>query len=465
MIVGIILAGGIGTRFKEEKPKQIAKIAGKTVIEHTLDIFETHSLIDEIYVIINPEYYELMFEIAKNYKKLTKILYGGETRQESSKIGIFALENKVKKVLIHDAVRPFVKKETISEVIKQLDNYSAVDVAIPASDTIIKVDESLKFVERVPERRYLFRGQTPQGFRKEVIIKAHKLAEEDGFSNASDDISLIVKYKLGDIYVIRGDDTNIKITYPQDIYIADRLFQLKSLSICDILNDKKELQSKLTSLKDKVIVVFGGTSGIGKEIVKISRNYDAKVYSFSKRTGVDITSYRSVKEALESIFKEEKKIDAVISSAGVLRMGFLENISVNDIKYLLKVNFLGQIYVSKASIPYLKQSFGSLILFASSSYTRGRAGYSAYSSSKAGLVNFSQGIADELSGQVRVNVINPERTNTPMRKKNFGNEPEEILLNPKSVAYVTLIIANSDITGHIIDVRKSDEKILNNYSC
>ena len=124
-VVAIILGGGVGNRFNSEVPKQFVKLAGKLVIEHTIEVFEKHPLIDEVYVVVHKKFYNLMEDIIQRnvYKKVKKCLIGGVTRQESSKIGVFACEDDVGKVLIHDAVRPFVSEETITNVILALDKY------------------------------------------------------------------------------------------------------------------------------------------------------------------------------------------------------------------------------------------------------------------------------------------------------------------------------------------------------
>ena len=115
---------------------------------------------------------------------------------------------------------------------------------------------------------------------------------------------------------------------------------------------------------------------------------------------------------------------------------------------------MGAINVAKVAIRYLKESKGALLLFTSSSYTRGRALYSIYSSSKAAVVNFMQALSEELfEEKIRVNVINPARTNTRMRTEAFGKEPEKTLLSPKDVGKKSLEILLSDITGQVIDVR------------
>ena len=286
---------------------------------------------------------------------------------------------------------------------------------------------------------------TPQCFKLSLIKKAHELSQGD--NNFTDDCGLIVKYNLADVYVVKGSGENIKITYPEDIFMADRLFQIRSTMYPE--------NTSLENIKDKVIVIFGGTSGIGKCIAELGEQYGAKIYSESTRSGCDITNYENVCSVLEKVYAQNGRIDYVVNTAGVLRMGKLLDRDICDIRKDIEINYIGSINTAKASIPYLQKSEGAILLFASSSYTRGRALYSTYSSTKAGIVNLSQALAEELiSDKIRINVINPERTATPMRSKAFGQEPEGSLLKPEKVAQASLKTLLSDLTGQVIDVRR-----------
>ena len=123
---------------------------------------------------------------------------------------------------------------------------------------------------------------------------------------------------------------------------------------------------------------------------------------------------------------------------------------------VLQVNFVGPVIAARQSLPYLQQTKGQLLLYTSSSYTRGRARYALYSATKAALVNLTQALADEWAEfGVRVNCVNPERTATPMRTKAFGEEPEHTLLAAETVAQSSLDVLISDLTGQVIDVRRA----------
>lgn len=447
----VILAGGDGNRFGSGIAKQFIKLAGKTIVEHTIDRFERNPLIDSIIVVVNPEYYDFMNEILlKNaYDKIKKLIKGGASRQESSYAGILACDEDTDNVLLHDAVRPLVSERIIKEITEALESYDAVDVAIPAADTIIKVNDD-RTIHSIPERKSLMRGQTPQGFRLPFIKKAYELYMKDSNVAVTDDCGLILHYNLGKVFVVNGEEKNLKITYAEDAYLADKLFQINSLQL---LNDPNHDFGG--ALGNKVGVVFGSSSGIGKEVFEVVRSCGGAVYGFCRQSGVDVSRYADVEAALQQVHEREGRIDYVINTAGILSIGRLETVPHRDIEYQVAANYLGSVNVTKASLPHLRESKGSIVLFSSSSYTRGRAMYSIYSSTKAAIVNFVQAISEEVySDGIRINVINPERTNTPMRFKNFGFEPPETLLSATKVANATLEVALSDITGQVFDVRR-----------
>lgn len=445
----IILASGSGERIDSPVPKQFLKVAGRTLVEHTLDVFERHPRIDHVLLVVHPQYRSLMEEILlrNSFAKVRRLLNGGRTRQESSAIGVAAIEGSDGVALIHDAVRPFVSERIISDCLDGLARHQAVDTAIPATDTVIQVDSG-GLIRSVPRRQELMRGQTPQGFRLGVIREAHRRAAAEGFADVTDDCALVLKYGLAPILVVRGDESNIKVTYPEDIFLADRLFQLRAVSVPE--------SADLARLSGKVIVVFGASRGIGASVVQMAGIHGARAVGFSRGNGGDVTRPAEVAARLAEVRGREKRIDAVLVTAGLLRLGRIADRSNDDIEREVAVNFHGPVNVARAALPFLAESRGAMLFYTSSSYTRGRPLYSIYSATKAAVVNFTQAMAEELSGQsVRVNVINPERTRTPMRLENFGAEPEGSLLEPEAVALASLKTLLSDLTGQVIDVRQA----------
>lgn len=451
--IAVILAAGSGERLGGDVPKQFLKVAGKRVIEHTLDVFENHKSIDEICIVIKENIKNEMENIVvtNQYKKVKKILIGGKERYQSSMAAINAYDDD-DNLLFHDAVRPLVTDRIISDCLEALEKYNAIDVAIPTTDTIIAIDKN-ECINNIPNRSVLRNGQTPQCFKLKLIKEAYRLALLDPNFYTTDDCGVVKRYMPDEhIYVVRGEQFNMKLTYVEDIFLLDKLFQLKSLQ-----SSNSELSSEsVVSLKDKVVVVFGGSYGIGGEIMDIAKQYNAKFYAFSRSmNGVDVSNYDSVADALVSVYEKEGKIDAVINTAGILSREPLSSMELDKIETSINVNLLGVINVAKACFSYLKQSKGSFLVYTSSSYTRGRMLYSIYSATKAAIVNFMQALAEEwFHFDIRVNAINPERTKTPMRTKNFGNEPENTLLDPRRVAIASINTIFSDVTGQIVDVRK-----------
>ena len=187
--IAIVLAGGIGSRLGLSTPKQFFKVAGKMVVEHTIDAFESNPRIDEIAIVSNP-FYIADFEsiIIKNGWK--KVKEDSERRSGKDFIPAFsaikAYEGSDVNLIFHDAVRPLVSQRILNDVIKALETYAAIDVAMPATDTIIEVDGD--FIHQIPDRSKLKRGQTPQAFHLETISHAYEIALKDEHFKVTDDL-------------------------------------------------------------------------------------------------------------------------------------------------------------------------------------------------------------------------------------------------------------------------------------
>ncbi|MFF0199484.1 D-ribitol-5-phosphate cytidylyltransferase [Streptomyces sp. NPDC005017] len=461
----VILAGGTGQRVGLSIPKQLLKIAGKAVIEHTLTSFEKADSIDDVIVLMAPGYVPDVEKIVTRagFGKVRRIIEGGATRNETTERAIEALseglaEGEDANVLFHDAVRPLLSRRVIDDCVTALERYQAVDVAIPSADTIIVTrthGEDGEFITEIPDRSRLRRGQTPQAFKLSTIRHAYEIAAGDPNFQATDDCSVVLKY-LPDvpIHVVAGDEYNMKVTQPVDVFIADKLFQLGSTAAPDRIGED-DYRALLTG---KTVVVFGGSYGIGHDIAQLAESYGATVYALGRSTtGTHVENPEEVDDALSRAYAETGRIDHVVNTAGVLRIGKLAETDNATIQEALKVNYLAPVQIARSAYKYLAETKGQLLLYTSSSYTRGRAEYSLYSSTKAAMVNLTQALADEWAADgVRVNCINPERTATPMRTKAFGQEPAESLLSSEAVARTSLDVLLSELTGHVIDVRQQD---------
>jgi 2-C-methyl-D-erythritol 4-phosphate cytidylyltransferase len=442
-------------------PKQLIKVAGKPIIEHTIATLNASPLIDDVIVMMSPGHLDAVAAILRSnaYPKVSRVLEGGETRNATTQRAIDALGQDECNVLFHDAVRPLLSERILRDCVSALAEYEAVDTAIPSADTIIQVDEATgQTIDDVLRRSLLRRGQTPQCFRLSVIRRAYERAALDPEFEATDDCTVVLRYAPEvPIAVVPGDERNMKVTDPIDVYIVDKLFQLDSTDAPGPLTD----EDFRTALDGKTVVVFGGAYGIGADIVRTAEAYGATVMSFSRSsTKTHVERREDIVAACREVMTATGRVDYVVNTAGVLPRGELADTDEDSIYLSTEINYLAPIHIAQVFYPHLRQTKGSMLLFTSSSYTRGRSGYSLYSSAKAAVVNLTQALADEWApAGVRINCVNPERTATPMRTKAFGEEPSDSLLTSETVAETSLAVLVSPWTGHVVDVRREDKLI------
>ena len=236
--IAVILAGGIGARVGGNTPKQLLPLAdGRSVLEHAVCAFEQSPHIDEICIVMHPDYiaYAEQMLLANAWQKVHHIIPGGKERWESSVNAIRRFGDKAIRreangeevnLLLHDAARPFVSQEIISRVCEALEQHEAVTVAIPSTDTVYEMVDGK--VARIPQRSTIMRAQTPQAFRLELIAEAY--AKALGVDNlnaevcavcslpATDDCGIVHKHMPEvPIYIVEGEEQNKKITFKEDI--------------------------------------------------------------------------------------------------------------------------------------------------------------------------------------------------------------------------------------------------------
>jgi ribitol-5-phosphate 2-dehydrogenase (NADP+) / D-ribitol-5-phosphate cytidylyltransferase len=222
--VGVILAGGVGSRVGSGVPKQLVEVAGRPVIEHTIAAFEATPAIDEIVVLMAAGHLEAVTEIvaAAGFRKVAAVLPGGTRRSDTTRLALDWLGDADVDVLLHDGARPLVSERILADCVVALGRYEAVAVVVDATDTVVGVDGDV--IADIPDRRRLRRCQTPQGFRLSTIRRAYELAAQDPAFVATDDAGVVLRY-LPEIpvHVIEGAEDNIKVTTPLDLLIVDAL--------------------------------------------------------------------------------------------------------------------------------------------------------------------------------------------------------------------------------------------------
>lgn len=215
----VITAGGNSSRMGLEKNKLLLELNGKTVIERTIEKFLNFDFVNEIIVVSGTAIYDEILKITKNIPFNIKVVLGGNSREESTYNGIKATSN-TDYIICHDGARPLVSREIILKMIDELKNYDAVITGVNSKDTIKILDDERKVIT-TPNRNNLFNVQTPQIFKRDLILNAYEDWNENKFF-ITDDSSLFEKINIP-VKLVEGLYSNIKITTQEDIYLAIEL--------------------------------------------------------------------------------------------------------------------------------------------------------------------------------------------------------------------------------------------------
>ena len=219
----IVVAAGLGLRLKSKVPKALVLLKTKPLVVHCLKVFENYPGIDRVIVVV-PKGFEAQFiRCTASFKKVAAVVVGGALRSDSVINGLKALSPDTDIVLVHDAARPFVDEAMIDRLLASLKKNKAAIVGVPVKFTVKKVDRKTLDIQETPARDLLWEAQTPQGFHKDVLLKAHakKFKEE-----ATDD-AMMVERMGGRVKMVMGDYRNIKVTTPEDIIWAGQLISRK----------------------------------------------------------------------------------------------------------------------------------------------------------------------------------------------------------------------------------------------
>ena len=240
-MVAVVLGGGTGQRLGAGMPKQLLTLGGQTLIERCVAAFDAAPGVDEILVVMARGYTGQVRELVAGFQKVIGVIEGGATRPESTRAALAAIAEGGTGwvgyaggagwgggggsdcgVLLHDAARPLVDQKIIAACVAALEVHDAAGVAVPASDTMVLTENGV--MHSVPPRERLFRCQTPQCFRLSIIAKAHELAAADPDFTPTDDCGVVLRYLPGTaVHIVPGSERNMKITYPNDLAIAEAL--------------------------------------------------------------------------------------------------------------------------------------------------------------------------------------------------------------------------------------------------
>ena len=223
-MVAVVLGGGTGTRFGADLPKQLLTLGSRTLVGHCVAAFAASPGIDEILLVMPLAYHDEAKRLVGS--EVGAIITGGATRSDSVRNALAYIGARYDQaetgVLIHDAARPLVTQQIIADCIQALKEHDAIGTAVPTADTILAVTDGV--IAHVPPRETLYRAQTPQCFRLETIAKAHALAAADPAFTPTDDCGVVLRYLPGTpVHIVPGSETNLKVTYPTDLVVAEAL--------------------------------------------------------------------------------------------------------------------------------------------------------------------------------------------------------------------------------------------------
>ena len=223
--VAIIPAGGSGRRMGSGIPKQYLLLGGIPVLVHTLQVFQSSPVVDEIFLVVpESDIPEVQNAIVGRYNlfKVSLIVAGGAERQDSVRNALAHLREEHGIVLVHDGVRSFVSGELIQRIVAAAEADGAVAVGVQVKDSVKEVN-SAGWVIKTVTREGLWLTQTPQAFRKPLILAAYERAAADGFYG-TDDASLVERMGVP-VRMIPGDYDNIKVTTPEDLTLGEAIIR------------------------------------------------------------------------------------------------------------------------------------------------------------------------------------------------------------------------------------------------
>jgi 2-C-methyl-D-erythritol 4-phosphate cytidylyltransferase len=411
--IAIILAAGQGRRVNSYIPKQFMSLNGKLVYQYSVEAFYYSKLFDKIMIVIDNKYRKFI----EKDNMIDTIIDGGNTREKSIYNAVEYIKKlDVKNVVFHDAARPFIKSNELKQYIEGLKTNDAVITSVKITDALFHADrDKYKLI------------QTPEAFNFNYL--------KNKFELSTNKVAIYEYIFPARIKFIELTHPNLKITYPRDIYIAEQLMKYQAVI------------RRTPDVRGKDIVVFGGTGGIGKAVVKCLNKLEANVISLGSKD-VDLS-------ANGSFLGYHRKVDSIIYCAGAYSKDS-EGIIKNYNK-VMNVNFRSFVDIVENADHMIKKG-GSIIAIGSTASSKGRKGIALYSASKAALNIFVEGMTEPLKEKgINIHVICPAKAATKLQTYINPNANQKEMIKPSALAKIIVGYIDIDSTGNIVYIRVGEE--------
>lgn len=426
MNVGVILAAGVSERFKSKVHKQYLKLNGKEVIYYSVNGMNESGCFDQIIAVVDEDEYESRY-IAEKYN--ITCVKGGDKRNKSIKAAIDYIDNHYKnvdKIVFQDCSRPFVKKEIYQEFIGQLDHYSAVIMSSDINDTL-STNEGI-FVNR---KEYCL-IQTPEAFHFDDI--------KSWFSPTRECTAIVNQMPNKErILLFKPNTFNIKITYPEDLFLAEQFMNIDYLRLSAAKKECPKISGN--------VLLLGGSGGVGQCIVNAFKKENI---NFFAPTHKELDLQGLTVEKIKKVCPFDP--DVIINVAAAYA-----NDSVNILESYEKI-FDVNLRSNLVLIEYAKtlNKKVHLVFMSSSSSTRGRENLTNYSAAKAALNSVVESQGEPLHAQnIYINALIPEKINTPLIAKLHNTEinPRE-LLDANEIVNSVMYYSITEEYGKLVHIRK-----------
>ena len=446
----ILLCSGKGIRAGFSLPKQFMHLNDYPVIYYLINTLLNCNFETDIYIVILKEYESIIQNILTKFipdEKIIKIniVIGDDTRQRSIKKANLYLNNEIiddnDQIFVIDGVRPLVTTKLLEDMNNLNKKHSVIGCYTDCVSTILVKEND--FLQNSLVRKTLAASHTPQIFKYKIFKTMYDTININDLDNETECLNIALKYCNEKAYLYKTDQEQVmKITYKKDLIIAENIIKKR---------DKK------------IVLITGGSKGIGKEMARKLSNLDYHIIICSRTEGelintanelnidyyvCDISNNTAVDEMFLYIITKYNRLDILINNAALSHT--IQNIEEIDQKTMLDIfntNLFGTIYCIQYAMKYMKlQNKGIIITVGSSGIKDGREGQSIYLSSKSALKTLSECISLEgKSFNVFSYYIVPRRTDTEMRNKMYPNEDKTSLLNKNDIINNIMFIITENI--------------------